>query len=205
MRAALTALLALLATPALAQSPAELERCPPECVAWPCRCLCCMEPPPLSPPPPPPPPRINTSRFWYEVSVGAAGTYALDELWGAAQIALTLGRQNDLVAGGLTILGHVGEGARGLRYGGFRLAPGAQFRIGTRVRIGIGIQLGATFIHAITREDDFVTPTLGVWLQPSVDLARSGGGAWFLSARVAGEEREGGAAVDFAASIGYRN
>jgi hypothetical protein len=160
--------------------------------------------------PPRPRPKRDTSRFWLEVSTGGVGHHIYDETFGAAQFALTLGRQNDHVAGGLTLIGQVGRTQLGgLTFGGLLFAPGMEVHI-SRFRLSFGFEFGPMAIARATSSDDFTAFVLGLWIQPSVDLWRSGNGWWFIAARcsldgwLSGLDSDNPGAVQFSGSFGYR-
>lgn len=156
-------------------------------------------PPPLvgpgSLPCPLPPPHKRFHRTWLELSVGYAYRWALEGSLDAFAAEIGFGGEGERTAGGPRFGIEVGRTRSGLPYQVIVSGGEFQFKLGSRLRLGIGPSVSVIILErATSSSDDFWAFAFGAVLDLSVDLFHTpSGGAIFLAGR---------AGYDFVAPVG---
>jgi len=126
------------------------------------------------------------ARLWASLSASYAYRYGLERHLHGAALQLSLGAHNGRFGAGAHFELHAGRTPGELPFLWFAWGPGFDVRASQRWHVGFGVTFGWLRIERATRPGQALdSPTMGLFVEPSVDLVtRKSGAGLFVSARV---------------------
>jgi hypothetical protein len=129
-----------------------------------------------------PPPRRDG--FLAELSLAGGYRYALTESFGGAEAQVVLGVENRQISTGGLFSVDAGRSRFGLPFEILRWGGLIRWKLGARVRLGVGLSAGVMIIQRVTDPESMVGFICGGLVDAGVDLYRApGGGTLFTFAR----------------------